>query len=177
MDINLFKSFYINWSPTVYCNKQTWCCFILITIRLAFITIDRHQSKEKYIYFFVDSLKDGEEDQVSDSEMEAKYAKWKSIAGSAFMNVYDPEKQSTKFNDLLLVADTALQCIKSVPNISCLWRSPRETFSIYKLILVFDHEQEGADFFPSSLKTDVPNESQLIATNPVCSKIYLTELS
>ena len=38
--------------------------------------------------------------------MEAKDAKWKSIAGSALMNVYDPEKQSTKFDDLLLVADT-----------------------------------------------------------------------
>ena len=59
------------------------------------------------------------------------------------MNVYDPEKQSTEFDDLL-VADTALQC---VPNILCLWRSPRETFPIYKLNLVFDHEQEGADFF------------------------------
>ena len=34
------------------------------------------------------------------------------------MNVYDPEKQSTKFDDLLLVADTALQCIRCVPNIS-----------------------------------------------------------
>ena len=90
---------------------------------------------------------------------------------------FDPEKQSTKFDDLLLVADTALQCIKCVPNISCLWRSPRKAFSIYKLNLVFDHEQEGADFFPSSLKTGVPNEYQLIATNPVSSKIYLIELS
>ena len=89
------------------------------------------------------------------------------------MNVYDPEKQSTKFDDRLLVADIALQCIKCVPNISCLWRSPRETFSIYKRNLVFDHEQEGADFFPFSLKTGVPNEYQLIATNHVSSKIYL----
>ena len=32
--------------------------------------------------------------------MEAKDAKWKSIAGLALMNVYDPEKQSTKFDDL-----------------------------------------------------------------------------
>ena len=43
--------------------------------------------------------------------MEAKDAKWKSIAGLALMNVYDPEKQITKFDDLLLVADTALQYI------------------------------------------------------------------
>ena len=50
------------------------------------------------------------------------------------MNVYDPEKQSTKFDDLL-VADTALQCIKYVPNISCLWRYPRETFFFTSLIL------------------------------------------
>ena len=93
------------------------------------------------------------------------------------MNVYDPEKQSTKFDDLPLVADTALQCIKCVPDILCLWRSPRETFPIYKLNLVFDHEQEGADFFPFSLKTGVPNKYQLIATNPVSYKIYLIELS
>ena len=49
--------------------------------------------------------------------MEAKDAKWESIAGSSLMNVYDPEKQCMKFDDLLLVADTALQCIKCVPNI------------------------------------------------------------
>ena len=65
-------------------------------------------------------LKDGEEDQVSHSEMKAKDAKWKSIAGLTLMNVYDPEKQSTKFDDLLLAADTPLQCIMCVPNISCL---------------------------------------------------------
>ena len=94
----------------------------------------------------------------------------------ALMNFYDPEKQSTRFDDLL-VADTASECIKCVSNISCLRRSPRETFSIYKLNLVFDHEQEGADFFPFSLKTGVPNEYQLIDTNPVSSKIYLIELS
>ena len=65
-------------------------------------------------------LKDGEEDQVSHSEMKAKDAKWKLIAGLTLRNVYDPEKQITKFDDLLLVADTALQCIRCVPNISCL---------------------------------------------------------
>ena len=32
-------------------------------------------------------LKDGEEDQVSHSEMKAKDAKWKSIAELALMNV------------------------------------------------------------------------------------------
>ena len=73
----------------------------------------------------------------------------------------DLEKQSMKFDDLL-GADTALQCIKCVSNISCLWRSPRETF-FHKLNLVFDHEQESADFFSFSLKTGVPNEYQLIA--------------
>ena len=109
--------------------------------------------------------------------MEAKDAKWKSVAGLALMNVYEPEKQNRKFDDLLLVADTALQCINCVPNSSCLWRSSRETFSIYKLNLEFDHEQEGADFFPFSLKTGVPNEYKLIATNLVSSKIYLIELS
>ena len=89
------------------------------------------------------------------------------------MNVYDPRKQSTKFDDLLLVADTALQRIQCIINISCLWRSPRETISIYKLNLVFDHEQEGADFFPFSLKTGVPNEYQLIAANPISFKTYI----
>ena len=122
-------------------------------------------------------LKHDEEDQVSDSEMEAKDAKWKSIAVLALMNVYDPEKQSTKFDEIPLVAGTALQCIKCVPNISCLWRSPRETFSIYKLNLAFDHEPGGADFFPFLLKTGVPNEYQVIVTNPVSYKIYLIELS
>ena len=122
-------------------------------------------------------LTDGEEDQLSNSEMEAKDAEFKSTAGLAQMNVYDPEKQSTKFDNILLVADTALQCIKYVPNISCLWRSTRETFSIYKLNLVFDHEQKGADFFPFSLKTGVLSEYQLTATNPVSSKINLIELS
>ena len=107
-------------------------------------------------------LKYGEKDQVSHSEMKAKDAKWKLIAGLTLMNVYDPGKQSTKVDDLLLVADTALQCIRCVPNISCLWISPRETFSIYKLNLEFEHEQEGADFFPFSLKAGVPNEYQLI---------------
>ena len=65
----------------------------------------------------------------------------------------------------------------TVYNIPCLWRSPRETFPIYKLNLVFDHEQEGADLFPFTLKTDVPNEYQLIATVPVSYKIYLIKLS
>ena len=67
-------------------------------------------------------LKDGEEVQTSDSEIEAKDAKWKLIGGLALMNVYDPEKQSTKFDDFLLVADTASQCIKCVSN---------QTFRVY----------------------------------------------
>ena len=41
---------------------------------------------------------------------------------------------------------------------------------------MFDHEQEGADFFPLSLKTGVPNEYKLITTNPASSKKYLIEL-
>ena len=147
---------------------------LFIMIRLAFITIDRQR---KVYTMFCGFLKDGEEDQVSDSEVEANDAKWKSISGLALMNVYDPEKQSMKFDDHFLVADTALQCIECIPNISCLWRSLRETFSIYKLNLVFDHEQECTDFFPFTLKTCVPNEYHLIATNSVSSKIYLIELS
>ena len=112
MDINLFKSFYINWSPL----------FILISRHgVVFCTDDNKAGRHYYRQTPVQRkvytvscgfLKHDEKDQVSDSEMEAKDAKWKSIAGLALMNVYDPEKQSTKFDDLLLVADTALQCIK-----------------------------------------------------------------
>ena len=65
-------------------------------------------------------FKDGKEDQVSHSEMKVKDAKWKIFGGLTLRNVYNPEKQSTKFDDLFLVADTALQCIRCVPNISCL---------------------------------------------------------
>ena len=42
---------------------------------------------------------------------------------------------------------------------------------------MFDYEQEGTDFFLFSLKTGIPNENQLIATNPVSYKIYLIKLS
>ena len=80
-------------------------------------------------------LKDDKKYQASNSEMEAKDAKWKSMAVLALMNVYDPEIQSTKFDDLLLVSDTTFQCFKSVPDISCLWRSPREIFLFISLIL------------------------------------------
>ena len=70
-----------------------------------------------------------------------------------------------------MVADTALQCINMY-----------QTIRVYgglleKLNLVFDHEQEGTDFFPFSLKTGVLYEYQLIATNPVSSNMYLIELS
>ena len=56
-----------------------------MTIRLAFITVDRHQSKEKYITMSCGFLKRDEEYQVPDSEMEVKDAKWKSIARLALM--------------------------------------------------------------------------------------------
>ena len=135
MDINLFKSLYINWSPTVYCNKQTCCCFLYDDNKAGLHYHRQTPIERKVFTMSCGFLKDGEEDQVSDSEMEAKDAEWKSIAGLSLMNVYDLEKQSTKFDDLLLVADTVSQCINCVSNISCLWRSPRETFSIYKLSL------------------------------------------
>ena len=160
--------------PTVYCNKQTWCCFYIDDNKAGFHYYRQTPVQRKVYTVPCGFLKHDEEDQVSDSEMEAKDAKWKLIAGLALINVYDPEKQSTKFDDLLLVADTALQC---VPNISFLWKSPRETFPIYRLNLVFNHEQEGADFFPFSVKTGFPNEYQQIATNPVSYKIYLIKLS
>ena len=101
--------------------------FILMAIRIPSL-LSTDTSPKKVYTVSCGFLKHDEKDQVSDSGMEAKDAKWKSIAGLALMNVYDPEKQSTKFDDLVLVADTALQCIKCVRNISCLWRSPRETF-------------------------------------------------
>ena len=78
---------------------------------------------------FSGSLKDGEEDPTSVFER----CKVESIARLMLMNVYNPEKQNVhKFDDLLLVADTALQSIRCVPNFSYLWRSPRKTFLIYK---------------------------------------------
>ena len=140
MDINLFQLFHFNWSQL----------FIVISRHgVVSYTDDNkaglHYYRQTPIQIKVCTvscgfLKHDEEDQLSDSEMEAKDAKWKSIAGLALINVYDPEKQSTKFDDLLLVADTALQ---SVPNISCLWRSPKETFPTYKLNLVFDHSKKA----------------------------------
>ena len=55
--------------------------------------------------------------------MKAKDANWKSVAGLALMNVYDLEKQSAKFDDLLLVADTALQCTKHFVFMEVSWRN------------------------------------------------------
>ena len=71
MDINLFKSFYINWSPLFIVISRHGVVFILMTIRLAFITIDRHQSKVQRKVYTVSCgfLKHDEEDQVSDSKM------------------------------------------------------------------------------------------------------------
>ena len=57
--------------------------------------------------------------------MKAKDAKRKLIAGLTLMNVYDPGKQSTKFDDLLLVANTALHCIRCV----------YQTFRVYGFLL------------------------------------------
>ena len=63
----------------------------------------RHTPIQRKVYtIYCGFLKDGEGHQVFDSEMEAKDAKWKSIEGLALMNVYDPEKQNTKVDNLLL---------------------------------------------------------------------------
>ena len=94
----------------------------------------------------------------------------------ALINTFNPEKQSTKFDDILLVADTSLQAIRCIPNVACLWKSPRETFSIYKL-RIFDNDEGQDDFFPFSVRSGLPNDNQFIVTNPVKAKIYLTELS
>ena len=79
--------------------------------------------------------------------MKAKDTSWKSMARLMLMNVYNPEKQNIhKIRRLLLTADKVLWSINCVPNVSYLWRSPRETLHmIYKLNVVFDSEQGGAD--------------------------------
>ena len=91
MDINLLKLFYINWSPTIYCNSRHGAVFY---------TDDNKASLHYY----------------RQTPVQRKVHTMSCV----FLND-DPEKQSTKFDDLLLVSDTALQCFKSVPDISCLW--------------------------------------------------------
>ena len=121
-------------------------------------------------------LADEENDLVAHSEIKAKEARWKSIGGLALMNTFNPEKQSTKFDDVLLVADTSLQTIRCIPKVSCLWKSPRETFSMYKL-QIFDNDESQDDFFPFAVRSGLPNDNQFIVTNPVKAKIYLMQLS
>ena len=121
-------------------------------------------------------LADEENDTVAHSEIKAKEARWKSIAGLALMNTFNPEKQSTKFDDLLLVADTSSQTIRCIPKVSCLWKSPRETFSMYKL-QIFDNDESQDDFFPFAVRSGLPNDNQFIVTNPVKAKINLMQLS
>ena len=121
-------------------------------------------------------LADEENDPVAHSEIKAKEARWKSIGGLALMNTFNPEKQSTKLDDLLLVADTSLQTIRCIPKVSCLRKSPRETFSVYKL-QIFDNDESQDDFFPFAVRSGLPNDNQFIVTNPVMAKIYLMQLS
>ena len=132
----------MNWSPLFILISRHGVVFYTDDNKAGLHYCRQTPAQRKVVSVSCGFLKHDEKGQVSDSEMEVKDAKWKSIAGLALMNVYDPEKQSTKFVDLLLVADTALQCIKCVPNISCLWRSPREKF-FYKLkvpyIEIFDN--------------------------------------
>ena len=127
MDINLFKSLHINWSPLFILTSRHGVVFYTVENKAGLHYYQQTPVQRKIYTVSCGFLKHDEKDQVCDSEMESKNAKWKSIAGLALMNVYDPEKQSTKFGDIFLVAGTALQGIKCVPNISCLW-SPRETF-------------------------------------------------
>ena len=47
-------------------------------------------------------------------------------------------KQNTKSDDLLHVTDKALKSIRCLPNVSRLWRAPRQTF------LIRDLKQTGA---------------------------------
>ena len=120
-----------------------------------------------------------EEDNIKDligfSETKAKEAKWKSIAGLAVMNVYDPLKNTTKYDDILLIADTELQAIRCSLSVSLFWKSPRDTFAIYKLKIVFGSDMEEEGFYPFSVKGGLPNEKQFIVTNHVRAKIYLMQ--
>ena len=73
--------------------------------------------ESKVYTIFSGFLKDGQEDPISVSKMKAKDASWKSVARLMLRNVY---KTHTKFCDLLLAANTALQSIRCVPNVSYL---------------------------------------------------------
>ena len=109
--------------------------------------------------------------------MKAKEAKWTSITGLALMDKYERNRNTTKFDDLLLVVETCLQSICCVQDVSLLWISPTETFHIYTLDINFDTDHNKKTFFPFSLKTCLPNEKQFIVTNPVIGKIYIMEIS
>ena len=65
------------------------------------------------------TLPEGDPDPMGLSEMRAKEATWKSIGGLALMVRY-PVKNVTKFDDVLLIADTELQTIRCVPSLSSL---------------------------------------------------------
>ena len=93
------------------------------------------------------------------------------------MDKYYRNRNTTKFDDLLLVADTSFQSIRCVQDVSLLWKSPTETFHIYTLDINFDTDHNKETFFPFSLKTCLPNEKQFIVTNPVIGKIYIMEIS
>ena len=95
---------------------------------------------------------DNSQDPIGFSETKAKEAKWKSIAGLAVMNMYDPLKNTTKYDDILLIADTELQAIRCIPSVSLLWKLPRDTFAIYKLKIVFGSDMEKEGFYPFSVK-------------------------
>ena len=104
------------------------------------------------------SLNIDEEDPVTSAGVKAKEAKWSSISGLALMDKYDRNRNTTKFDDLLLVADTSLQSIPCVQDVSLLWKSPTETFRIYTMDINFDTDHNKETFFPFSLKTCLPNE-------------------
>ena len=133
--------------------------------------------KQKLYTINKGSLNIDKEDPVTSAGVKAKEAKWLSVSGLALIDKYDRNRNTTKFDDLLLVADTSLQSIRCVQDVSLLWKSPTETFHIYTLDINFDTDHNKETFFPFSLKTCLPNEKQFIVTNPVIGKIYIMEIS
>ena len=86
-------------------------------------------------------------------------------------------QEMNMFDDLLLIADTFLQSMHCVSDISLLWKSPSETFHVCTLKINFDTNYNKQQFFPFLIKTCLPNKKQFIVTKPVTGKIYIMEIS
>ena len=95
--------------------------------------------------------------------MSCKPAKWKTIAGLAFIDT------ETK----LIAVDTKLPSVRVISGIKQLWRSPDETLDICRL----DIHRQPNNFHPFAVKTENDNSRRLLLTDPTGCVIYLAEIS